>query len=235
MKQISQLVKFFILLFFIGFGSQAFAQDSDFGLWSTVDLSKKLSNRLKLGFEEEYRLRNNLLTTDKFQTTLELSYKTCDYFSTGVSYTMINYYHPRNDEHEHNYWELRNRFNIFGEGEYEIDRFTITLRERLQSTYRVLDSLSTAGLNPKLHLRSKLNVSYNIKGLPLEPYAFIELFHLLNDEEPFQFEKYRIATGLKYDISKKLSVKAGYLYTAETDSEEGDKAHIVTIGLGYKF
>lgn len=212
------------------------AQDPDFGLWTTLDLSKKLDNGLKLAFEEEYRLRNDLMTTDKFQSTFELSYKIGKHFTPGVSYTLINYYHPRDDEHAHNYWETRHRFNVFGEGEIDFGRFTLSVRERLQSTYRVLDSLSSAKINPKLMLRSKASLKYNIKGLPLEPFAFAEFHHLLNKQgAPMSYEKYRVGAGLKYTYNKTLSVKVGYLYTAESDKEEGEKANVLTVGFGYKF
>jgi hypothetical protein len=212
------------------------AQDTDFGLWTTLDLSKKLDNGLKLAFEEEYRLRNDLMTTDKFQSTFELSYKIGKHFTPGVSYTLINYYHPRDDEHAHNFWETRHRFNVFGEGELDFARFTLSVRERLQTTYRVLDSLSSAKINPKLMLRSKASLTYNIKGIPLEPFAFAEFHHLLNMQgDPMAYEKYRIGAGLKYTFNKTLSVKVGYLYTAESDKEEGEKANVLTVGFGYKF
>lgn len=212
------------------------AEDTDFGLWTTLDLSKKLDNGLKLAFEEEFRLRNDLMTTDKLQSTFEVSYKLGNYFTPGISYTLINYYHPRDDEHAHNFWETRHRFNVFGEGEIDFGRFTFSLRERLQTTYRVLDSLSSAKINPKLMLRSKASLSYNIKGIPLEPYAFAEFFHLLNKQgSPMDYEKYRAGCGLKYTHKKTFSVKVGYLYTAEADSDEGDKANVLTVGFGYKF
>jgi len=228
------LLGFTLLLTFLAPSMKA--EDTDFGLWTTLDLSKKLDNGLKLAFEEEYRLRNDLMTTDKFQSTFELSYKLGKYFTPGVSYTLINYYHPRDDEHAHNYWETRHRFNVFGEGEVDLGRFTLSLRERLQTTYRVLDSLSSAKINPKLMLRSKVGLTYNIKGIPLEPFAFAEFHHLLNKQnEPFAYEKYRLGCGLKYTYKKTISVKLGYLYTAESDKEEGEKANVLTVGFGYKF
>jgi hypothetical protein len=235
MQKLLYHTRLIALIVLTGITGSMVAQETDFGLWNTVDISKKWKNGLTLAFEEEYRLRNNLLTTDKFQSTVELGYKFNPFFSAGVSYTLINYYHPRNDEHAHNYWEFRHRFNVFAEGEYEWNRFTFSLRERLQTTYRILDTLSSAKINPKLILRSKVSLSYNIRGLPLEPYATVEWFNLLNGNVPFSNEKYRLAAGMKYKVNKKWSVKAGYLFAAETDEEDGEQGHILTLGLGYKF
>ncbi len=211
------------------------AQDADFGIWSGVEVSKKFNNGLKLKVEEEFRLRNDLLTTDKFETSVDLSYGIGSYLTAGASYVLINYYHPRDNKHEHNFWELRHRFNVYGEGEYTLGRFDFTLRERVQSTYRVLDSLSTAKTNPKFVLRSKAGVSYNIKGLPLEPFAFVELFNALeNGSDAMQFKSYRWSAGVKYTIQKKWSVKLGYLYTSDVDSDEAERSNVLTIGLGVK-
>lgn len=235
MKTIRYIAALFCVL--MACASPLMAQeDTDFGLWTSLDLSKKWKNGLKLSFEEEYRLRNDLKTTDKFQTTVEVTYKNFRYFTPGVSYTLINYYHPRDNRHAHNYWETRHRFNVYGEGEVDFGRFTLSLRERLQTTYRVLDELSSAKINPKLMLRSKVSLSYNVKGLPLEPFVFTEFHNLLNKKnEPFVYEKYRVGGGLKYTYKKTYSIKLGYLYTAETDKDEGEKANVLTLGIGYKF
>jgi hypothetical protein len=80
------------------------AQTADRGLWSTFDLSKKWDNGWKLGFEEEYRLRNQWRTTDKFETTLELSKELLPYLEFGTSYTWIAYFHPSNKNHPHNFF-----------------------------------------------------------------------------------------------------------------------------------
>jgi hypothetical protein len=211
------------------------AQSTDYGMWSDVDISKKLNKKMTLVLEEEFRLRNELKTTDKFQSTFEFDYKLNDYFTAGASYTLINYYHPGNKKHDYqNYWETRNRFNIFGEGDYDLGRFNFSLRERFQSTYRVLDSVSTASVNPKFILRSKLSVSYNIPKIPVEPYAYCELFNVLNGTDKSKLEECRLSAGLKYKVSKKLSLKAGYIFSNEMDTEEGEKSNVASIGLSYK-
>jgi opacity protein-like surface antigen len=129
---------------------------------------------------------------------------------------------------------MRHRFNVFGEASYSWNRFDFSWRERFQSTYRVLDSLSTANINPKWMLRSKISVEYNVRGVPIDPYASVEWFHLLNGEEPFSFAEYRAAAGIKYKITKQFYIKAGYLYSAETVMDDGGKVHVLTVGAGYK-
>lgn len=228
-------VFFTTLLLLTGFSVTAVAQATDFGLWSDIEFSKKLKNGMTLVLDEEFRLRNQLRTTDKIQSTLELDYKINNYFNAGVCYALINYYHPGNMKHDYqNYWETRHRLSVFGEGEYNLGRFNFSLRERFQTTYRVLDSVSTASVNPKFILRSKFSVSYNIPKIPVEPYAFCELFQVLNGPDKYKFEEYRFSAGLKYEISKQLSVKVGYVYSDEYDVEDGEKSNVATIGISYK-
>ena len=223
------------IILMTGIAMTSSSQTPDFGLWNEVGVSKKINDTISVFLDAEFRLRNELKTVNKFQTTLGLDYKLNKFFKVGTSYTLINYYHPGNKSHDYkNYWETRHRLNLFGEGEYEIKRFTFTLKERLQATYRMLDSVSDAKVNPKFIARTKLTVSYNIRKLPIEPYATCELFHVLNGPDKMTIEEFRLGGGVKYKVSKKLSLKAGYIYSNEIDPEEGELSNVATIGISYK-
>ena len=175
-------------------------------------------------------------TTDKFETAVGLEYGLGSFANAGVSYSIINYFHPRNDDHEHNFFELSHRYNIYVEGEYSPGRFDFSLKERVQGTYRVLDSLTTAKTNPKYVLRSKASVSYNIKGFALGTICIYRTFQWRWNRvlTCLEFKGYRWSTGLKYSFNKKLSVKLGYLFTSDADSDESDRSNVLTIGFGYK-
>lgn len=227
----NQIVCFFSLLLSLPLFGQI---ETDYGMWNSLEIGKKFENGFSLSFEEEFRLRNALKTVDKFQSTLELKYKFTSYLDAGASYTMINYFRPSDQYHPHNFWELRHRSNLFVETDAKLGRFSFALRERFQSTYRMLDAYSTAKTNPKHMLRSKLSADYNVKGIPLEPYASLELFHVLNGNKKGEQEKYRIAAGLKYKLNESWSVKVGYVYADETDEEDGDREHVLQLGLNWK-
>lgn len=220
-----------LLVFSIGLNQKLACQEYDKGFWSSVEISKKINKKISLSLEEEFRLRNDFKTTDKFMTTLGLDYKINKFFDVGISDVFINYYHPGNKKHDYtNYWENKNRFNIYGEGDYSVGRFSFSLRERLQSTYTFLDSVSKQEVNPELILRSKFSVSYNIPKIPLEPYASVENFLPLNGSYKFSTEEMRLAFGLKYSINKKLALKVGYIYSKEyQESVEADDDEITNV------
>lgn len=85
----------------------------------------------------------------------------------------------------------------------------------------------------KHYLRHRLGVSYNIKGLPLEPYVSFELSNNLS--EGFAIEKRRWRAGLDYSINKQQSLTVGYVYNNSSDDDEIGNLHAIEIGYKYKF
>jgi opacity protein-like surface antigen len=240
------LVLFLLLLFLF----PIHAQETDFGLWSSVDIKKKFKHGLAVNLEEEYRMRDNSSTTDKFQTTIDVSWKPLSYLKGGVGYCRIYYYDGPAD------WEVRNRFIAYLVGYYKIDRFEFSLKEKFQQTNRVGVVATVNKNNPSTVLRSKFEANYNIKRLPFKPYASCEVFYALNEPDGVQFPsatkmvtEIRAAAGLEVSLLKNLDVQAGYLYSAGKDwSKVGldldgdnvwgyasDFTHALTIGLSYTF
>lgn len=79
-------------------------------------------------------------------------------------------------------------------------------------------------------LRSRLQVEYDIKGVPFEPYASVEVY---NDLEGFNFKKMRYTIGGDYKINKQHSIGMYYRYQDFFGAEKDESSHI--LGIGYKF
>ncbi|MBR7027896.1 MAG: DUF2490 domain-containing protein [Bacteroidaceae bacterium] len=77
-------------------------------------------------------------------------------------------------------------------------------------------------------MRSRLQVSYNIKGIPLEPYASFELSN--NLREGFSIEKRRWVVGLEYTINKCHSFDLSYIYSNGSDDDEEGNLHVISLG-----
>jgi predicted porin len=224
---------------------QAFSQDAEatpeavteHGLWTSLDIQKKWDNGLALGIEEECRLRDNYMSTDRFMSTVDLSYKPLSFLKAGASYTRISYNHPGKKSTDYmNYWELRNRYSFYLQGQYSFHRFDLSLKERYQNTYRLGVAETDTRANPKEVLRSKLALSYDVKGFSLEPYASCEWMHSLNDPTGNNgLVEMRYAVGLKYDFKEGISVECGYLYDMDKDPENPINTHVFTFGVAYSF
>ena len=143
----------------------------------SIELSKKIFPKFTITLEEDFRLRDNFQEIDRFSTTLEISYRVCNHLKAGGAYNLINYNHPSKD------WETRHRYYFYLTGSYKLRRFTFSLRERFQSTYRVHVKETAKRANPKLYLRSRLKVEYDIRRSAFEPFASIEWYNTLNNPQ----------------------------------------------------
>ena len=79
-------------------------------------------------------------------------------------------------------------------------------------------------------LRSRLQVEYDIKGVPFEPYASVEMY---NDFDGFKIKKMRYTIGGDYKINKQHSIGLYYRHQDFSGDDEGESTHI--LGVGYKF
>ena len=204
------------------------AQD-DLGSSLSADITKRIIPGLNLSLEEDFRLRDNLSEVDRFSTTLELSYKPWKFLKLGGAYNLINY------NHETKGWEVRHRYYFFATGSYRINRFTVSLRERFQSTYRVGVKETSKRANPKLYLRSRLEVKYDIRNCKFEPFASVELYNTLNDPQGNKMNKLKYTAGSKYKLNKRNSLQLYYRYVNFKDDDEGNGKHMIGLGYSYKF
>lgn len=83
-------------------------------------------------------------------------------------------------------------------------------------------------------LRSRLQVEYNIKGLPLNPYASYEVTNDLGDK--LRYDKSRVCAGIEWKVTKKHILDFGYIYQTESDNDEGNNnIHAIKVGYTFKF
>ena len=223
----------------------------DFGIWYTLGAQKKLSQQLSISLEGEYRTRNNARTTDRWtieaaaawkpnrNLKIEGGYKFIDeQRQEKISYTTT----PINLKHwRPSYYHIRHRVFLGAEASIQIQRFTISLRERWQYTYRPDKSVTrydfdderweqhNVGAKAKHELRSRLKMEYDFPHWKLDPEVSAELFNA------WRTEQIRLTIGTDYKIKKHHVIKAFYRF--QINNEEGDiydyNEHI--LGLGYQF
>jgi hypothetical protein len=76
-------------------------------------------------------------------------------------------------------------------------------------------------------LRSKFTVEYNVKGIPLNPFASIDYGCGMN----YTANKWKYSVGADYTINKKHKLTLFYRFQTEDDDDEPN-GHM--LGLGYK-
>lgn len=206
---------------------QAYADD--YGSILSVDITKRIAKGLNVTFEEEHRTRSDFGKTDRFSHALELSYKPLKYLKVGGAYNLINFNHDKRG------WEIRHRYYFYATGSVNVGRFGFSLRERFQSTKRQGVEETAKRANPKLYLRSRLKVDYDIPKSKFEPFVSFELFNTLNNPQENTMDRWRGIAGTAFKLNKKNTLEVYYRYTNYKDDDEDTDIHQIGAGYSFKF
>lgn len=233
------------------------AAQTDFGLWTSIGAEKKLSKKWTIGAEADFRTRNDSKTADRWTFGVEGEYKICRGLKASAGYTLLYDNAPEkitynssvvNDvvTYSYNnwrpsYWRIRHRFQVSLAGSVDAGRWSFSLRERWQYTYRPESTTdrfdwdnawweeTTVKSKNKNVLRSRIKVDYNIKNCKIDPYASAELFNA------WSLEKTRFIVGADWKIKKAHVVGIYYGFQKANDDNDDDDVDSHLLGLSYKF
>ncbi|MFC2097343.1 DUF2490 domain-containing protein [Bacteroidota bacterium] len=203
---------------------KVFSQTKDAGLWTGIRLNYDISEKLNLSFEEEIRFFENFSRLDKYYSEIGLSYEINKNVEIGAFYRYSSIKNPYiNYSHYH-------RFHTEIILKSEFKRYSFSFRSRFQSKYTD-PYVSDNGMIPKDYSRNKLAVSYNIRKLPLTPYASYELFYQLNNPDGNVFDKSWMTIGVKYRFKNRdrLSI----YYRLSQDHNINNPLNLNILGIGY--
>lgn len=209
----------------------------------SAEIDKKIADGFHISFSEEFRMKNNFTSVDRFHTSLGLSYKPCPYFKMAASYTLINL-HDYSSSKDSWSWKIRHRASFDLVGLYRVGNFKFNLRERIQYTYKAEDMNVFENPKNEFVLRSRLKASYQFRTKPVEPYLAVELRNTLNavsytsyvhESEPGDNVRYddvylnrvRINPGVEWRLSRRSSLDfymlADYVFKKDYDAnKQGD-------------
>ena len=148
------------------------------------------------------------------------------------------------------YWRNRHRTSLGLSAEYSPNkRWSFQLKETVQYNHycredsinqtewrwrgddedKLLPAYDKKSVDPKdrFVLRSKFTVEYNVKGIPLNPFAAVDYGCGLN----YTANKWKYTVGADYTIQKKHKLTLYYRFQTEDDDDEPN-GHM--LGLGYK-
>lgn len=125
--------------------------DNDLMLWTEVSVVKKIDRQWSVEGGVEYRLRNNLTATDRYNLNLGVGYKLNDWLKVALNYTLINDHnekvksewgtttkkgYPKYKYTFADYYGVRHRINLSLTASKTFGLFDMSLRERWQYTVR---------------------------------------------------------------------------------------------------
>ena len=223
----------------------------DAGLIVSAGVSRKLTKKLSMGFDAEFRSRNNFRTASRVGLAADVSYKVLPWLKASGGYDLLFDNNQekltyQDDGVSYNnwrpsYWGLRHRFNVSLTASYKIKRVELSLRERWQYTYRpskIIDNFDfdegewedheVKGKGKNM-LRSRLQAEWSIPRSKFDPFASVEL-HMARE-----LEKTRFIIGTAYTIKKTHEFKLYYRYQLTRGDSDEPNIHMLGLGYTYKF
>jgi hypothetical protein len=225
--------KYIIVLIMITNASFLFAQNSDWGLWTSIDAEKNFLKKWDFSIDAQYRWKDNMSVTDQIRAGADISRKLGDYVKLGAGYELIAKHKVKNDE-----FVYRNRFRMQATGSYKYARFTASWRTRMQLTLLETDEARGdffQGENNKWVWRNRFALKYNIRKTPFKPYINFELFHNLFDGMEYSYYQNRFGIGMEYSLNKRHTLEAGYKRETEIDAKRKYNLNVIKLGYVYSF
>lgn len=213
--------KIFIVIMGAMLPMMVFSQN-DFESWSSIDMRYKVSKNFSLDMSSELRLNNNSQDFNKYLVDVGGEYEFAKYFDFSMYYRYSRF----DDEQAY-----VNEHKLFGKlaFSYPVGRFELGIQTRYERSYEVY-GYSTL-VKTEDAWRNKVSASYNIYGLPLEPYASFEHFFSEN-KSSFEATKYRLFGGLKYKISRDYS--SSLYYGIQRSYLKTDNSYIIGLKLSIR-
>jgi long-subunit fatty acid transport protein len=205
------------------------AQKADFGLWYEANAEYDIVKGLRFDFEANVRTDQNASKIEKFYFEPGLRYKFNDYFAAGIYYRFMEQ-RETIDKSEGIYeFHPRHRWFVQLKGSLPVKRFTLSARYRFQEQFKTYIK-NPGDKVPAWAHRLRLELDYDIKGLPLNPYANVEMQSELFSPNDIMIEKWRYIVGADYTFNKKHTVGLEYIYNVSKDSKP---AYMNVIGMTY--
>ena len=192
--------------------------------WNTDSISGKLTDRVKVGTELEFRWRED---KDKHfyykHAQIGLEYKVNDYFSAGAAYRQVDE-NTKDPTGEDWFTEYRPMVNLTGQ--YTLEGWK--LKDRLRISYRVFD----IDKDDVWRFRNKFYIysPWKFTSLKINPYVADEIF--LEEHKPGIYRnRFYVGVGLKIVEH----VGGGLFYLWQTDNKGDEWASFNVAGLQVKF
>jgi len=219
--------KLIVPLLFLTLAPVSFSQDDDFGIWYGISAEHKLIKNLEIDLSGNIRTFQNASRIDQAFIEAGLTYKFIKNISIGGSYRFTRALDKDDFYHAQHKWFIDLK------GILPLGDFSISARVRLQERYKTY-FLDENDKIPRTHLRYKIKVLYNIPSFPVNPYLSAEIFCPVSSDKKRSIDKNRFMAGVEYNITKKHSIDAEYMFQRDYLPHIAD-INVITIGYNLKF
>lgn len=191
------------------------------GMAFKASLSGKIYQRFSFLFEEDIRPASSFRQAEWFLTTGEVNYTFSPHLKAGVAYMLLCQYKASE--------ELRNRYYLYASASYPLGNFSLSLRERFQSTFK------TGAPHPTNYLRSMLTLSWKIRKTGFCPFAYAEVFNNTGNGKKMHADRIRLSAGSDYKFDKQNALQLYYRYHIFNVYDPVNYKHAIGLTYSHRF
>lgn len=210
---------------------------SDFGIWSTIEIQKKLNKKWSMNGEAELRTRENSSEIGRWGLKIGGDYTIIKEIKVGLAYQFLYF-------HDIEYWDFQSRHRFIGflQGRKKWGNFAFSLRERFQMTTkddsdRIKDSgkVDTYKIDPEWSWRNRIKVIYDIPESKFSPSFSFESFYQLNNPDGNEFDGLRYTLSVAYRLNKQHTFDVSGIFDKEINVNNPVDRYILSVGYSYSF
>jgi hypothetical protein len=203
-------------------------QEEDLGLWTSVGVEKKISQRVTLKLEENLRFYDNVTKIDQFFTNLGAQYKISKHFKIAGFYRFIQ-------KHRYKTGNVSIRHRFYADLTFRVKVKPLIFVDRFRVQTQVQDIYSSElGNIPESRTRNKAEFRLDLDKR-YQPYISGEIFYQIQDPRNEDVNNYlnavRYSAGVDYEISYRSVI--GAYYILQTTLNDSPSLNEYIIGLEY--
>jgi len=204
------------------------AQQNDFGVWTSVTLRHKFTQRIAVSLEEEFRFNQNATAIAQYFTDASIEYELSKKLEIALSYRFTNSFQQM-------YFSKRHR--VYADLSYKTKykQFQFQFRTRLQEQQQDIYSSETGSI-PEWYSRNKLTVKFDLRRKYV-PYVSAEMFYRIftPDQSSNFIDKWRYTIGAEYEFNRIHTLDVFYLMQRERMVNNPITDFVFGIGYTYTF
>jgi len=220
------LIGSFLLLFLLSTTCRIFAQSEDMNLWTRVAVKYDPTQKTRLALENEFRFYENISSLEQYHTEVGISQELTTNWDGGLYYRFM-YEMDREKQYVigHRAW-VQLAYN------WEKERFSVSYRTRLQTTYKGVFS-SENGQVPESYSRNKLSFTYDLPSSKWQPSMGAEFWYRVNQNSLRFIDKYRISVSAQYRYSRNVRLEVFYNFQQQIQVADPATDHILGVAYTY--
>lgn len=203
------------------------SQDKDFGIWYGISTEHNVFKKLELDLSTCIRTFDNASKIEEAFLAGGLTYKFNKYLSVAGSYRITE------NIEDDNAYHLRHKWFVDLKGLLSFGDLSLSGRFRFQERYKTYFE-DEGDKTPDSHGRIRLKAQYDIPSFPINPYVAEEIFCPMFTKTTRYIDKNRFTFGLEYNISKRHSIEAEYIFQRDYLPKLSD-IHLIFINYNFKF